>query len=191
MNIPFPHEPQQSINVNVLHRNAKRMSSRPSACFATACFATAFAYNTKKKTKLRELRRVFDALDEHGDGGIGRDDLLSSLDLDHPHLMALLRDSPAAAAAIDAGGGGAAAGTGAGGTSWSAVTGRNESRGGKQQQQQQQRGAAMGPAMLSAFDVIEASDDEYITWDEVCVCFTACNILPGVFKRYIHQVDSY
>ena len=54
------------------------------------------AKNKQKIFKLRELRLVFDALDEHDDGEISRDELLAALDLDHPHLMAMLKASPAA-----------------------------------------------------------------------------------------------
>ncbi|CAM9382632.1 unnamed protein product, partial [Laminaria digitata] len=128
-------------------------------------------FTSRSVAKLRELRRVFDSLDEHGEGGIDRDELLSSLDLDHPHLMALLKESPAATIdTIEGVGAGAGArvgvGVGVGGASWSAtaVTGHSnhKNRGGGRQQ----RGAVIGPATLSAFDVIEASDDEFITWDE-------------------------
>ena len=73
---------------------------------------------------------------------------------------------------------------GAGGASWSATTGHNQNRGGKQQQQQQQRGAAIGPATLSAFDMIEASDDEYISWDEVCLGFASNDVLSNVRSIY-------
>lgn len=45
---------------------------------------------------MRELRQVFDTLDEQDDGEVVRDELLASLDLDHPQLMAVLKASPAA-----------------------------------------------------------------------------------------------
>lgn len=83
---------------------------------------------------------MFDSLDEQGDGEVGRDELLASLDCDHPHVMALLRGTPANS--NDRGDVWGSEGGGAG-------------------------GAGIGPAILSVFDALEANDDEFIGWDEV------------------------
>ena len=112
--------------------------------------------------KLRELRQVFDALDEHEDGQVGRDEFLACLDLDHPHLMALLK----AAALAPAGAEGGERGT---------MTAADRRNCGGAEGDAGSRGvvvgsavaAAVGPATLSVFDAIEANDDEFICWDEV------------------------
>lgn len=108
---------------------------------------------------------MFDALDEHDDGEVGREELLASLDLDHPHLMALIKASPAV----------------------SLETGVLASRdGGKGMVSSRSRGAAIGynycgrkrrgvarsqgSATSSVFDAIEVNDDEFVTWKEVQKC---------------------
>lgn len=113
--------------------------------------------------KLRELRHVLDALDEHDDGQVGRDEFLACLDLDHPHLMALLK-ATALAPAVAEGGGRGVMTTAADRRRSSAGVGGNADR----------RGVivgsaaeGVGPATLSVFDAIEANDDELISWDEV------------------------
>lgn len=92
--------------------------------------------------QLRELRHVFNSLDEQNDGEVGRDELLASLDCDHPHVMALLKATPA-----NSKGGNDVVGRGGSDTAraWGGV----------------------GPATLSVFDAIEAHGDEFICWDEV------------------------
>lgn len=119
------------------------------------------------KHKLRELRHVFDALDEHDDGEVNRDELLASLDLDHPHLMGLLKASPAVSA--EAGGeGGDRSGNP------NAAKGHHSRRGSNRRED-----AVAGPATLSAFDAIEANDDEFVGWGEVRSLFLD-PVLPGV-----------
>lgn len=83
---------------------------------------------------------MFNSLDEQGDGEVGRDELLASLDCDHPHVMALLRGTPA------------------NGNERGNVLGGEGGGAG---------GAGIGPATLSVFDALEANDGEFIGWDEV------------------------
>lgn len=85
---------------------------------------------------------MFNSLDEQNDGEVGRDELLASLDCDHPHVMALLKATPA---------------NGNGGNEVVGGGGRDTARG----------WGVVGPATLSVFDAIEANDDEFICWDEV------------------------
>lgn len=99
---------------------------------------------------MRELRHVFDALDEHDDGEIARDELLASLDLDHPHLMTFLKAFPAAATMGAGGGGGNGVENGA----------RRRGRSAGEIE------TAVGPVTVSAFDAVEANDDEFISWEE-------------------------
>lgn len=112
-------------------------------------------------SKLRELRQVFDALDEHDDGEVGRDELLASLDLHHSHLMAYLKSCPAIATTADE-----AEGTvsprhaqGHGGNRWRSS--------GTLTARPTELGAVIGLQASSAFDAIEAIDCDYIGWEEV------------------------
>lgn len=93
---------------------------------------------------------MFDTLDEHDDGEIARDEFLASLDLDHPHLMAFLKASPATTATAGAGGG---VGNGA-------EVGRRCGRNAVGVE------TAVGPVTVSTFDAVEANDDEFIAWEE-------------------------
>lgn len=101
---------------------------------------------------------MFDALDEHDDGEIGREEFLASLDLDYPYLMAMLKASPAATS-TDAGGG---VWNGGGDGSAAGASGRT-TRGGNGGASN----AGVGHATLSVFDAIEANDDELVGWEEV------------------------
>lgn len=108
---------------------------------------------------------MFDALDEHDDGQVGRDEFLACLDLDHPHLMALLRAAALAPAVAEGGERGTAtadrrrssAGVGESSDGRGIVAGLPSAA------------AGVGPVTLSVFDAIEANDDEFICWDEVYI----------------------
>lgn len=113
---------------------------------------------------MQELRQAFDSLDEYGDGAVGRDELLAFLDSDHPHLLDMLK-------ACFARGQGTI----------------------QLEERQQREGMSEGcrepdepeTKAPSVFDVIEAHDDELITWDEV-------NESPGlpVGNRRKQRVDN-
>lgn len=113
--------------------------------------------------KLRELRYAFDSLDEHDDGQVGRDEFLACLDLDHPHLMTLLKATALAPAAAEGGDRGMMTAAADRSHSSPHAAGNAERRGllvGS-------AAAGVGPATLSVFDAIEANDDEFVGWDEV------------------------
>lgn len=118
---------------------------------------------------------MFDALDEHDDGQIGRDEFFACLDLDHPHLMALLKATALAPAAAEGGERGMTTASDRRHSTACAVENADR-RGGVAF-----RSAAggVGSAPLSVFDAIEANDDEFICWDEVCSVVTFGRVGAG------------
>ncbi len=112
---------------------------------------------------------MFDVLDEHEDGQVVRDEFVASLDLDHPHLMALLKATALATPGVDGEGGIAITTTAdhhhrhkrcsSSAAAAAAAAAAGDRRG----------DGAVGPEALSVFDAIEANDDDFICWDEVRV----------------------
>ncbi|CAN0215034.1 unnamed protein product, partial [Ectocarpus sp. 12 AP-2014] len=131
-----------------------------------------WVFGGRNAAKVRELRNVFDALDEYDDGQVSREEFLASLDLDHPHLMAFLKAITLAGAATDAegeaeaeaGGGADAEYTGEHHRRRSGAAGGRRSTGGRSGVATV--AVAVGPEALSVFDAIEANDDDFISWDE-------------------------
>lgn len=113
--------------------------------------------------QLRELRHVFDTLDEHDDGQVCRDEFLACLDLDHPHLMALLK----ATALTPAGAGGGEGGAMSAGDRRRSSLGVGDNADRRGFAAGLATAAGVGPVTLSVFDAVEANDDEFICWDEV------------------------
>jgi len=117
---------------------------------------------------------VFDVLDEHDDGQVGRDEFLASLDLDHPHLMSLLK-ATALTPPGEEGEGGVA--------TTSDHHDRHDRRSSSAAAARDGRGdGAVGPEALSVFDAIEANDEDFISWDEVRACRRVL-VLGDAFAR--------
>eukprot|EP00752_Nemacystus_decipiens_P016176 g14468.t2 len=125
-------------------------------------------FASRNAEKLRELRQVFDGLDEHDDGQIGRDEFLACLDLDHPHLMALLKAVALDPAAAEGGERGAM--TAADRRRFSGGARDNSDGSGVAVGSAAARG--VGTVTLSVFDAIEANNDEFICWDEIDIHFS-------------------
>lgn len=123
---------------------------------------------------------MFDALDEHDDGQVVRDEFLASLDLDHPHLMALLKATALATTTTTTGAGAGAGAAVEGAVGTGAETDhlrrdhRHSASTAKSRKSRNRRGIAGTTAeafdpdtTLSAFDAIEANVSDFISWGEV------------------------
>lgn len=126
---------------------------------------------------------MFDALDEHDDGQVGRDEFLACLDLDHPHLMTLLKAAAPAPAAAEGGERGTMTAIDRRRSSSGGARGNADSRGGVTGSSS---AAGIGPATLSVFDAIEANDDEFICWDEVHSVDTVVRV--GAWGSYFFYI---
>lgn len=108
--------------------------------------------------QVRELRQVFDSLEDHGNGEVSREELLEILYSEHPYLLEVLKASPTVGTSslVD------------NAQNWVRETeGRRNAKSRKGDEKCRDGQGAVRSEMISVFDEIEANDDEFIRWDEV------------------------